>query len=181
MSVTYEHSADGCSEKDIIVFHGATNELSIGLADESGVATHADLTLVPPQTMDPVDALHACAMILDTFTNSDSFIHVDENDIVATLSQGSIAKIMTLKQSDEGLPLAEDIAAQLQGQDLSDCQNAVIDVQGSPSMKLHDATLVTETIRKHLANDATVIWGLNLDDRYERIQAVAICVSPNHN
>ena len=106
--------------------------------------------------------------ITDLIT-SNSYIHVDFNDVNAILRGAGTALfgIGSARGEDRATQAAEiAISSPLLEESIEGAHGALINIAGPTDLKLQEASAATELVRKAIHPEAQIIWGLALDDAY---------------
>ena len=114
--------------------------------------------------------------ITDLIT-SNSYIHVDFNDVNAILRGAGTALfgIGSARGEDRATQAAEiAISSPLLEESIEGAHGALINIAGPTDLKLQEAAAAVALVQKAIHPEAQIIWGLSLDDA-----TATRCVSPS--
>ena len=106
--------------------------------------------------------------ITDLIT-SNSYIHVDFNDVNAILRGAGTALfgIGSARGEDRATQAAEiAISSPLLEESIEGAHGALINIAGPTDLKLQEAAAAVALVQKAIHPEAQIIWGLSLDDAY---------------
>lgn len=106
--------------------------------------------------------------ITDLIT-SNSYIHVDFNDVNAILRGAGTALfgIGSARGEDRATQAAEiAISSPLLEESIEGAHGALINIAGPTDLKLQEASAAVTLVQKAIHPEAQIIWGLSLDDAY---------------
>ena len=101
--------------------------------------------------------------------SSNSYIHVDFNDVNAILRGAGTALfgIGSARGEDRATQAAEiAISSPLLEESIEGAHGALINIAGPSDLKLQEAAAATQLVGKAIHPEAQIIWGLSLDDAY---------------
>ena len=114
-------------------------------------------------------ALLAGVQGITDLISSNSYIHVDFNDVNAILRGAGTALfgIGSARGEDRATQAAEiAISSPLLEESIEGAHGALINIAGPSDLKLQEAAAATQLVGKAIHPEAQIIWGLSLDDAY---------------
>ena len=129
-------------------------------------------------------ALLAGVQGITDLISSNSYIHVDFNDVNAILRGAGTALfgIGSARGEDRATQAAEiAISSPLLEESIEGAHGALINIAGPSDLKLQEAAAATQLVGKAIHPEAQIIWGLSLDDAYGdevRVTVIAAALTP---
>ena len=114
-------------------------------------------------------ALLAGVQGITDLISSNSYIHVDFNDVNAILRGAGTALfgIGSARGEDRATQAAEiAISSPLLEESIEGAHGALINIAGPTDLKLQEAAAAVALVQKAIHPEAQIIWGLSLDDAY---------------
>ena len=113
-------------------------------------------------------ALLAGVQGITDLISSNSYIHVDFNDVNAILRGAGTALfgIGSARGEDRATQAAEIAISSPLLEESIEVPRALINIAGPSDLKLQEAAAATQLVGKAIHPEAQIIWGLSLDDAY---------------
>jgi len=96
-----------------------------------------------------------------------SLINLDFADLRAILRNGGISTVLYGENSDPGMVVRDALSNPLLDIDISGATAAMVHITGGAGLTLRKVNKVMEEIRGYLDEDANVIFGARVDEKFE--------------
>lgn len=128
--------------------------------------------LIPAPGVNDEAALKQAAEVIVQFVNSDNFIHFDISDFVYNCASAPIHIVQFNVGNDPKKAFLNTVESL--GVDPAYCKGALVNIEAPNNIGISEATSLVTNLSETLQPDASVMWGMMLNQQQKEIRLTVI-------